>query len=107
MPTIQIEGREAVQAEEGTKLVLALEDGGVDILHRCGGNARCTTCAVEVVSGNAGEMSEAEATARSSKGVEDPSIRLSCQLHVHDDLTIKLIKTTASTGLDAGPRPQN
>ena len=48
MPTIQIEGREAVTAEAGQKLVLALEDGGVDVLHRCGGNARCTTCAVEV-----------------------------------------------------------
>jgi ferredoxin len=107
MPTVQIEGREAVQAEDGRKLVLALEDSGVDILHRCGGNAKCTTCAVEIVSGNAGEMSEAEATARSNKGVEDPAIRLSCQLHVHDDLTIKLIKTTSSTGLGAGPRPQD
>lgn len=106
MPLIQIEGREAVTSETGAKLVLALEDNGVDVLHRCGGNAKCTTCAVEIVSGNAGEMSEAEATARRNKGVEDPAIRLSCQVHVSDDLTIKLIKTMTSTGLDAGPRPQ-
>ena len=106
MPTLFIEGKEAIQVEAGTKLVLALEDNGIDVLHRCGGNARCTTCAVEIVSGNAGEMSEAEASARSGKGVEDPAVRLSCQVHVHEDLSIKLMKTTSSTGLDAGPRPQ-
>ncbi|QHW32065.1 (2Fe-2S)-binding protein [Paenibacillus rhizovicinus] len=107
MPTVQIDGREAVQALEGQKLVLALEDSGIDILHRCGGNAKCTTCAVEIVSGNAGEIGEAEATVRRNKGIEDDSIRLSCQVHVHDDLSIKLMKTTESTGLDAGPRPQD
>ena len=51
-------------------------------------------------------MDEAEATVRRNKGIEDDAIRLSCQLHVHGDLTIKLIKTASSTGLDAGPRPQ-
>ncbi|MFD0672855.1 2Fe-2S iron-sulfur cluster-binding protein [Cohnella sp. GCM10027633] len=106
MPTIQVEGKQEIQAEKGTKLVLALEDDGVDVLHRCGGNARCTTCAVEVLSGDAGEMGEAEATVRANKGIEDTAIRLSCQIHVHDDLAIRLIKTVASTGLDAGPRPQ-
>jgi len=42
MPTIQIEGRGSYEVVEGTKLVLALEDNGVDILHRCGAtpNAR-------------------------------------------------------------------
>ncbi|MBO7746270.1 (2Fe-2S)-binding protein [Paenibacillus sp. MWE-103] len=107
MPTVQIEGREAVTAAEGQKLVLALEDGGVDVLHRCGGNARCTTCAVEVVGGSAGEIGEAEATVRGNKGITDPAIRLSCQINVHGDLTVKLIKTVESTGLDAGPRPQD
>ncbi|MFC5530782.1 2Fe-2S iron-sulfur cluster-binding protein [Cohnella yongneupensis] len=107
MPTIQVEGKPSIDAEEGKKLVLVLEDSGVDVLHRCGGNARCTTCAVEVLSGNAGEMGEAEATVRQNKGIEDPSVRLSCQIHVHDDLSVRLIKTVASTGLDAGPRPQD
>jgi hypothetical protein len=32
MPTIQIEGRGSYEVVEGTKLVLALEDNGVDIL---------------------------------------------------------------------------
>lgn len=107
MPTIQVEGKEAVQANEGTKLALALEDSGIDILHRCGGNARCTTCAVEIISGDAGEVGEAEATALRNKGIEDPAIRLSCQLRVQGDLHIRLIKTAESTGLEPGPRPQD
>jgi ferredoxin len=106
MPTIQVEGKEAIQAEKGTKLVLALEDSGIDMLHRCGGNARCTTCAVEVLAGHAGEMGEAEATVRQNKGIEDAAIRLSCQIRVQDDLSVRLIKTIASTGLEPGPRPE-
>jgi photosystem II stability/assembly factor-like uncharacterized protein len=34
--------------EDRKRLVNAIEkDAGVDILHACGGNARCTTCRVE------------------------------------------------------------
>jgi ferredoxin len=107
MPTIQIEGSNAIQAEEGKKLVLVLEDNGLDILHRCGGNARCTTCSVEVMEGNAGTMGDAEAAVRATKGITDDNVRLSCQIKVHEDLTVRLIKTVSSTGLDAGPRPQD
>ncbi|NMO97069.1 2Fe-2S iron-sulfur cluster-binding protein [Paenibacillus lemnae] len=106
MPTIQIEGRDPIEVAEGTKLVLALEDHGVDVLHRCGGNARCTTCAVEIVSGEA-LMSETEAEARRNKGIDNDAVRLSCQVKVQNDLHVKLIKTASSTGLDPGPRPQD
>lgn len=106
MPLIQVEGNQQIEVEEGKKLVLALEDGGVDILHRCGGNARCTTCTVEVLAGDLGDIGEAEATVRQNKGIEDPAIRLSCQVHVKEDVTIRLIKTASSTGLEPGPRPQ-
>ena len=40
MPTVTIHGEKAVDVEAGKKLVLAIEDAGIDILHRCGGNAR-------------------------------------------------------------------
>lgn len=106
MPVIQVEGRPSIEVEEGQKLVLALEDCGIDVLHRCGGNARCTTCAVEVLEGDLGEMGEAEAIVRKNKGIEDPAIRLSCQVRVHEDATVRLMKTAASTGLEPGPRPQ-
>ena len=44
MPKLTVEGFNAVEVEDGKRLVLAIEqDAGVDILHACGGNARCTT----------------------------------------------------------------
>jgi len=52
MPTLTVEGFTPVDVESGKRLVLAIEqDAGVDILHACGGNARCTTCRVEFISG--------------------------------------------------------
>ena len=55
MPRIEAEaadGTKTFEAEQGRKLVLAIEDNGIDILHRCGGNAKCTTCRVEVLAGD-------------------------------------------------------
>ncbi|SDX86981.1 2Fe-2S iron-sulfur cluster-binding protein [Paenibacillus sp. CF384] len=107
MPTVQVQERGTFEAEEGKKLVLVLEDNGVDILHRCGGNAKCTTCSVEVLAGDAGEMGEAEAAVRQAKGITDPNVRLSCQIRVHGDLEVNVLKTAASTGLEPGTRPQD
>ncbi len=106
MPTIVVEGRGTLEIEEGKKLVLALEDHGVDILHRCGGNARCTTCRVEVLEGDAGPMGAAEAEILEKKGMSEPNIRLSCQIRVHSDLTVKPVMTVSETGMDAGKRPE-
>lgn len=52
MPKLTVVGNGTFDVKEGTKLVLALEDNGIHILHRCGGKARCTTCRVEIVSGD-------------------------------------------------------
>src|SRR5712671_756990 len=63
MPKIEAKtatGTQVIEAPEGKKLVLAIEDAGIDILHRCGGNARCTTCRVEVLEGAAEEMHDLE-----------------------------------------------
>ena len=50
MPKLTVEGFPTVDVETGKRLVLAIEqDAGVDILHACGGNARCTTCRVEFI----------------------------------------------------------
>jgi ferredoxin len=105
MPTIHVEGRGSFQVEEGTKLVLALEDNGTDILHRCGGNAKCTTCRVEILDGDAGPIEEAEAAVLDAKGITEPNIRLSCQIRVHSDLTVKPAMTVSESGMDAGKRP--
>ena len=36
------------------------EDAGVDILHRCGAHARCTTCQIEYLEGEPEMMTKAE-----------------------------------------------
>lgn len=109
MPRIEAEtatGSQAFEAEEGRKLVLAIEDAGIDILHRCGGNARCTTCRVEVLEGDAGEMTGPE---RHRLGMETglaENVRLSCQVHVHGDLKVKVVNQSSVRGMPAGTRPE-
>lgn len=108
MPTITAEtanGTIAFVGDEGKKLVLCLEDNGVDILHRCGGNARCTTCRVEVLAGDPGEIGEAEHTILSTKTDLGDHTRLSCQIRLQDDLHVRVINQASVAGIDAGPRP--
>ncbi|MEZ5427440.1 MAG: 2Fe-2S iron-sulfur cluster-binding protein [Pyrinomonadaceae bacterium] len=100
------DGKVAFEAEKGRKLVLCLEDNGVDILHRCGGNARCTTCRVEVLSGDPGEIGEAERTILSTKTDLNDHTRLSCQVRVNDALHVKVINQASVKGIDAGTRPE-
>ncbi|HQU82139.1 MAG TPA: 2Fe-2S iron-sulfur cluster-binding protein [Pyrinomonadaceae bacterium] len=108
MPKITAEtanGTVAFEAEEGRKLVLCLEDNGIDILHRCGGNARCTTCRVEVLSGDPGEIGDPEKAILASKTDLGDHTRLSCQVRVIDDLHVKVIRQASVEGMDAGGRP--
>jgi ferredoxin len=98
-------GAVAFEIEPGGKLVLALEDNGVDILHRCGGNARCTTCRVEILSGDPGEIRDAERAILATKTDLNERTRLSCQIFIEDDLHVKVVNQVSVAGLDAGPRP--
>lgn len=108
MPTIKAETASddvIFDCETGKKLVLALEDNGVDILHRCGGNARCTTCRVEIIDGDPGPIGDAEAAIMATKEDMTEQMRLSCQVRISDNLSIKVIRQASVDGLDAGPRP--
>jgi ferredoxin len=108
MPRIEAEtagGSQVFEAEPGKKLVLAIEDAGIDILHRCGGNARCTTCRVEVLSGDPGEMGELERNRLAAETELAENIRLSCQVRVNDDLKVRVVNQASVRGMDAGPRP--
>ena len=108
MPKITAEtaaGTEMFEAEAGRKLVLALEDHGIDILHRCGGNARCTTCRVEVLSGDPGEIGEPERVILATKTDLGERTRLSCQIRVIDDLHVKVIRQASVEGIEPGNRP--
>ncbi len=91
MPIVTIEDGASFPVEPGTKLVLAIEDNGVDILHKCGGNARCTTCRVSVVAGDAGPIADLERERLARDPSFGPDIRLSCQVRVEHDLTVKVL----------------
>ena len=108
MPKIQAEtanGLIETEAPAGKKLVLAIEDAGVDILHRCGGNARCTTCRVELLAGDPGPMGDLERDRLAMEAELEPNIRLSCQIHVQSDLKVRVVNQVSVRGMDAGPRP--
>ncbi|MBA9027210.1 2Fe-2S iron-sulfur cluster-binding protein [Peribacillus loiseleuriae] len=104
MPIVTVSDHGSFEVEKGKKLVLALEDNGVDILHRCGGNAKCTTCRVEVLAGEFCDLSNVEKNAFSEKGIED-HLRLSCQIRVNGDVTVRPIMTVKDSKMNAGPRP--
>src|SRR2546421_9721006 len=104
MPKITVEGEESFEAPDGKKLVLCIEDGGIDILHRCGGNALCTTCRVEVLEGWVPPMSDLE-----EEALEEPELiekyRLSCQIRGTNDLTVRVANRSHLRGIPPGPRP--
>src|ERR1044071_7600993 len=99
------EGTRELETEAGRKLVLVIEDGGVDILHRCGGNAKCTTCRVEVLGGDPGEMREAERNRLALETGLAENVRLSCQIRVSGDMHVRVLGQASVRGLDPGPRP--
>ena len=105
MPKLTVEGFATVEVDEGKRLVLAIEeDAGVDILHACGGNARCTTCRVEFVAGEPDQMTAAEKQVLAARGLS--GVRLSCQILCDHDMTVRAISRLAGSGRkDAGSRP--
>ncbi|GMV97655.1 MAG: (2Fe-2S)-binding protein [Phycisphaerae bacterium] len=108
MPRLTVEGVGTFEVPQGKRLVLALEDeAGVDQLHACGGNARCTTCRVEFVAGEPERMTEAEKAVMTARGLTGtPGLRLSCQIACEADMTVRAISRLAGSGRpDAGRRP--
>ena len=109
MPNVTVFGERTFEVDVGRKLVLALEDNGVNILHRCGGNAVCTTCRVEILEGDYLEITKKEKRAFADKGIDDllfdDCLRLSCQILVSGDITVRPIMTVENTGNAVGPRP--
>lgn len=107
VPRVEVEGVGAVEVPEGKRLVLAIEeDAGVDILHRCGGYARCTTCRIEYLEGEPERMTRAELEVLRSRDLLG-QVRLSCQAVCDHDVKVRVLMTVTSTGLDgAGNKPE-
>ena len=106
MPKLTVEGYGTFEVPADKRLVLALVDeAGVDQLHACGGNCRCTTCRVEFVAGEPEQMTEAEKAKLAERDLT--GVRLSCQLVVDRDMTVRAISRLEGSGrADAGGRPE-
>ena len=106
MAKLTVEGFAPVDVEDGKRLVLAIEqDAGVDILHACGGNARCTTCRIEFIDGEPSRRTRAEQTRLEERGLQ--GVRLSCQIVCDHDMTVRAISRLAGSGRpDPGRTPE-
>jgi ferredoxin len=108
MARIKAEGLTTFEAAPGKRLVLALEDAGIDIFHRCGGKARCTTCRVEMLDGDAGPMTNREQRRLMRTTDVTPTMRLSCQVLDENDLHLRVVNRLSESDVsDAGPRPSD
>jgi ferredoxin len=106
MPKLTVEGYGTFDVPSEKRLVLAIEqDAHVDILHACGGNARCTTCRVEFIDGEPTRRTEAEQQVLAAKSLT--GVRLSCQIVCDHDMTVRAISRLEGSGRpDPGRTPE-
>ena len=105
MPSLTVEGYGTFNIPDSKRLVLAIEQvAQVDVMHACGGNARCTTCRVEFIDGEPTKMTAAEKAVLETRGLT--GVRLSCQILCDQDMTVRAISRLEGTGRpDPGGTP--
>ena len=106
MPKLTVEGSGTVEVGADRRLVLAIEqDAHVDIMHACGGFARCTTCRVEFIQGEPTRMTKAEKERLEARGLT--GVRLSCQILCDHDMAVRPVMRLATSGRpDPGATPE-
>lgn len=103
MATYQLTVKDAgtFTVEEGTKLAIAIEQNGVDISHRCGGQARCTTCRV------AFQSEEPPLNPDEHQCLEEDGVlgefRLACQIRMDRDMEVDVLMRAKDKGWEPGP----
>lgn len=105
MPQLTVGGK-TVEVEAGKRLVLAIEEQGIAIGHRCGGIARCTTCRVTFAAGEPATMTRAEYDKLAERELLG-EWRLSCQIVCDHDLAVAEVGMTKENQgwSDTGPAP--
>jgi len=106
MPSLTVVGK-THEVAAGTRLVLAIEEAGVAIGHRCGGHARCTTCRVSFAAGEPTTMTRAEFEKLSERELLG-QYRLACQIVCDHDMAIAEVAMTLENQgwSDTGPAPE-
>jgi ferredoxin len=104
MPKLTVQGIGEFEVADGKRLVKALvEDAATDQLHACGGYSKCTTCRVKFIDGEPEKITEAEKETLRVREVNEPGVRLSCQIACDSDMTVELISRLEGSGrADAG-----
>ncbi|MCA1731711.1 MAG: (2Fe-2S)-binding protein [Actinobacteria bacterium] len=98
MPRLEVMGVGFFDIPDGKRLVLAIEeDAGVDILHRCGSYAKCTTCRVKYLESEPEWMTKAELEVLEKRGLLG-QVRLSCQVFCDHDMKVQVLMTVTSSG---------
>lgn len=98
--TVTVTGHGSFPVEEGAKLALAIEQSGMDISHRCGGQAKCTTCRVRFHTEEP-PMGQKEHDSLEEDGVLG-QFRLSCQIRVDRDIEVDVLMRASEQGWDPG-----
>jgi adenylate cyclase len=91
MPYIRVLPEDCtIEVQENESLLSAARRNRVQITSACGGNARCSTCRVNVESGleNCTWRNEKE-SAMADRLALTPTLRLGCQLHFHGNATVR------------------
>ena len=93
MPTLTIESVGDYEIQAGTRLINAIIDTAkADQHYSCGGQAKCTSCRVQFVEGEPERMTIAEKDLLAANKLDEQTgLRLSCQILVEHDVTIKLM----------------
>ena len=108
MPKLTVNGVGSFDVPDNKRLVLALiDEAGIDQLHACGGNARCTTCRVQFATGEPEKMTQAEKDIAATRGLTaTPGLRLSCQILCDHDMEVRATSRLSGSGRpDPGKRP--
>lgn len=105
MPKLTVENVGVFEVPQNKRLVLALkEEAGIDQLHACGGNSRCTTCRVEFLDGEPAKWTLAEKNTLQARGLS--GVRLSCQILCDQDMSLRAISRLEGSGRkDCGHQP--
>ena len=92
MPKLTIENVGEFEVPAGQRLIKAILNTGADQHYSCGGQAKCTTCRVQFVSGEPAEVTQAELDLiAAGKFTPAGQEHLSCQCLVNGDVTIRLL----------------
>ena len=99
MPILKIHDVGSFDVPEGQRLAAAIESCGVDIGHRCGGQARCTTCRVRFLAGEPDVMTRAEYDKLKDRDLLG-EVRLSCQVVVDRPMAVEPLMRVEEMGWD-------